>query len=226
VGGIGGTDWTLHVRRSIDQGQTWLGDVRTITNAKNPSLAINANRLLGLVYQEFTGTQWVTRLELTSDAWATPAEIHVLHQAPSNTPVRTFLPYIGDYIRLLAVGRQFFGVFSGNNTPDMANFPSGVTYQRGADWNTRTLLSTDGLTPVAVSIDPFFFHWTEAIVPRGPIARGPISRGPISRGPVPGPITRGPIERGPIIRRPPEPIVGPGPERSKPAGDRTRDLDL
>ena len=225
VGGVSGTDWTLHVRRSTDRGQTWSADVRTVTNAKNPSLAVNSNRLLGLVYQEFTGTQWVTRLELTADAWATSAEAHVLHQAPSNTPARTFLPYIGDYIRMLAVGRQFYGVFSGNNTPDMANFPSGVTYQRGADWNTHTLLNTNGVTPVAVSIDPFFFHWTETLVPRGPIAPGPITRGPITRGPVPGPVTRGPIERGPIIRRPPEPIVGPGPERTKPAG-RTSDLDL
>jgi hypothetical protein len=81
----------------------------------------------------------------------------VLHQAPSNTPGREFLPYIGDYIRLLAVGRDFYGVFSGNNTPDMANFPSGVTYQRNANFNTHILLNTDGVTPVAVSIDPFFF---------------------------------------------------------------------
>jgi hypothetical protein len=223
VGGLAGTDWTLHVVRSTDRGRTWSADVRTVTNAKNPSLAINSNRLLGLVYQQFTGTQWVTRLELTADAWATPAEVHVLHQAPSATPARVFLPYIGDYIRLLAVGPQFFGVFSGNNTPDMANFPSGVTYQRGADWNTHTLLNTDGATPVAASIDPFFFQWTERLVPRGPIARGP-TRGPISRGPAPGPITRQPIERGPIIRRPPEPIRSPETPRKSKA--RPADLDL
>src|SRR5205085_10378091 len=123
VGGAAGTDWTLHVRRSTDKGQTWSADVRTITNAKNPTLAVNSNKLLGLAYQQFTGTQWVTTLELTSNAWASAAETHVLHRAPFGTPARTFLPYIGDYIRLLAVGKDFYGVFSGNNTPDMANFP-------------------------------------------------------------------------------------------------------
>jgi hypothetical protein len=225
VGGASGTDWTVHVRRSTDRGQTWSADVRTITNAKNPSLAVNSNRWLGLVYQQFTGTQWVTQLELTSNAWASPAETHVLHQAPSTTPAYQFWPYLGDYIRLIAVGADFYGVFSGNNTPDMANFPSGVTYQRGADWAAHTLLNTDGATQVSVSIDPFFFHWTEGIIPRGrgPIARGPIPRGPIvTRSPIitrtpPGPITTTPTPPGPIIREPPSPIEPIGPAATQSA---------
>ena len=49
-------------------------------------------------------------------------------------------------------------MFSGNNTPNTANFPNGVTYQRHANWTTHTLLSTDNVTPVATSIDPFFFR--------------------------------------------------------------------
>ncbi|MCW3100595.1 MAG: BNR/Asp-box repeat protein [Chthonomonadaceae bacterium] len=212
VGGMAGTDWTLHVSHSIDRGQTWSADVRTITNAKNPSLAVNSNRLLGLAYQQFTGAQWVTTLELTANSWAAAAETHVLHQAPSNTPFRVFLPYIGDYIRLIAVGADFYGVFSGNNTPDLANFPSGVTYQRGANFTTHILLNTDGTTPVAVSIDPFFFHWSNTLIPisRGPISRGPIVPGPIARGPIlPGPIVRQPIVPGPIIREPINPIGVP-----------------
>jgi hypothetical protein len=70
-----------------------------------------------------------------------------------------FLPYLGDYIRLLAIGREFFGVFAGSNLPDMANFPHGVTYQRTANFTTHTLLRNDGVTPVPVSIDPFFVHY-------------------------------------------------------------------
>ncbi len=134
-GGSSGTDWTLHVSRSVDRGVTWSADMRTITNVKNPSLAINSDGLLGLLYQAFTGSQWVTTLELTANAWATPAATHVLHQAPSSTPARTFLPYLGDYVRLLALGKDFFGVFCANNTPDTANFPIGVTYQRNANWS-------------------------------------------------------------------------------------------
>jgi hypothetical protein len=157
VGGPAGADWTLHVRHSADSGQTWPDDVRTVTDAKNPSLAVNDDGLVGLVYQAFTGTRWETRLETTGDAWTT-STTSTLHSAPSSTPARTFLPYLGDYIRLLALGSDFYGVFCGNNTPDPANFPSGIKYQRNADWSTHTLLSTDGATPVPASIDPFFFH--------------------------------------------------------------------
>jgi len=213
VGGSTGTDWTVHVRRSTDCGQTWSADLRTITNVKNPSLAVNSDRMLGFLYQQFTGTQWVTRLELTSNAWGTAAESHVLHQAPSNTPGRVFFPYLGDYVRLLAVGQEFYGVFAGNNTPDMANFPSGVTYQRHADWNTHTLLNSDAATPVSPSIDPFFFHWTAGVVPirgvrvpRGRTPPAPITPKPVARGPI--------VPPGPIGREPPAPIAPP----AKPSG--------
>jgi hypothetical protein len=74
--------------------------------------------------------------------------------------VRRFVPYIGDYIRLLAVRKDFYGVFSGNNAPVPANFPSGISYQRFANFATGVLLNTNGITPVATSIDPFFFHWS------------------------------------------------------------------
>ena len=43
VGGVTGTDWTVHVSRSTDAVPTWSADVRTITNVKNPSLAVNSN---------------------------------------------------------------------------------------------------------------------------------------------------------------------------------------
>jgi hypothetical protein len=61
----------------------------------------------------------------------------------------------------MAIKDAFYGIFSANNTPDRANFPSGVTYQRNADFNAHTLLGLDGVTPVAVSIDPFFFTVTD-----------------------------------------------------------------
>ena len=165
VGGPTGTDWTLHVRRSTDRGHTWsTKDVKTIKNAKNPALAVNAHGLLGFMYQRLVlpppGSRWVTSLELTANSWATPAEAHVLHSALATAPPRRFLPYLGDYIRLLAVGDDHYGVFSGANRPDHANFPSGVTYQRNANWTTQTLLGTDGTSGVVESIDPFFVHHT------------------------------------------------------------------
>ena len=48
-GGATSTDWTMHVARSTDRGQTWGSrNLRTITNAKNPALAINAKRARGV----------------------------------------------------------------------------------------------------------------------------------------------------------------------------------
>ena len=55
---------------------------------------------------------------------------------PANTPAPAFLPYIGDYDHLMAVGKNFYGIFSANNTPDMTNFPNGVTFQRNIDVGT------------------------------------------------------------------------------------------
>ncbi len=163
VGGFTGTDWTVHVRASTDRGQAWSADVRTITNAKNPSLAVNSAGKLALLYQQFTSNNWVTQLELTTDNWTTAATSLVLHSAPADAPTRTFWPYLGDYVRLLAVGSDFYGVFCGNNTPDPVNFPNGIVYQRNANWTTHTLLSTDNVTSVAVSIDPFFFHYSDSL---------------------------------------------------------------
>ena len=207
VGGVQGTDWTMHVRRSTDHGATWSADLRTITNAKNPALAVNSNGELGLLYQAFTGTRWVTRLELTFNGWSTAATTVVLHTAPSSTPARTFFPYIGDYVRMIAVGANFYGVFCGNNTPDMANFPSGVTYQRGANWATKTLLSTDGVTHVAPSIDPFFFEWSPPPIP--------------IIAPAPQPVAVSPITREPVITKPqPISIIDPPPPLQPPAATR------
>ncbi|MET8170610.1 hypothetical protein ABZT34_41385 [Streptomyces sp. NPDC005329] len=157
-GAAPGVGCTLHVRHSTDHGQTWSADARTVTDAKNPALAVSTDSLLGLAYQQFRQGQWATTLELTGDGWQTPAERHVLHQAPADVPRARFLPYLGDYIRLLSVGRDFYGVFSGNNTPDPADFPEGVTYQRHADFVSHQLFDLDNVTRVPPSIDPFFFH--------------------------------------------------------------------
>jgi hypothetical protein len=167
VGGSAGTDWTIHVRRSTDRGRTWSGDLRTVTNAKNPALAVNSQGLLGFLFQQLVGTgaeaRWVTHLESTDNAWTTPARNMVLHTALASAPARVGLPYLGDYIRLLALGEDFYGVFSGSNLPDRANFPWGITYQRNANWATHTLLGVDNATSVAVSIDPFFFVHSKTI---------------------------------------------------------------
>ena len=160
---VGSSDYTLHVRRSLDRGKTWSpSDLRTITNATNPALAINATGMIGFLYQQVVSVRgaaqrWVTHFETTEDAF-TSVQDHVLANVPASAPAPKFLPYIGDYDHVMAVGNDFYGIFSANNTPDMANFPSGVKYQRNADFNSHTLLDNTG-KPVPVSIDPFFFKF-------------------------------------------------------------------
>ena len=162
-GGVKSREWTLHVRHSTNKGRTWSGDVRTVKKAKNPALAVNDDGLVGLLFQQVVGTgsaaRWRTRLELTDDAWASPATAFNLHRARVDRPKRIFLPYLGDYVRLVTLGSDFYGVFAGSNLPDLANFPHGVRYQRNANFATHTLLRNDGVTPVPISIDPFFFHF-------------------------------------------------------------------
>ncbi|HSP61616.1 MAG TPA: hypothetical protein VLQ90_01395 [Pyrinomonadaceae bacterium] len=40
----------------------------------------------------------------------------------------------------------------------LACFPNDVVYQRHVNWETNTLLDIDNITPVGISIDPFFFR--------------------------------------------------------------------
>ena len=163
-GADGSNPWTIRVRRSTDRGRSWSDDLRTVRRGKNPCLAVNADGRLGFCCQRLTGTgafqRWTTSFEVTDDGWATPVTPTVLHRALAAQPVPTFHPFLGDYARVVAVGSDFYGVFSGSNYPRQANFPSGVTYQRNVDWDAHTLLDLDGTTPVPESIDPFFFHWS------------------------------------------------------------------
>ncbi len=151
-----GDVYTIHVRRSTDRGVSWsAADLRTVRDATNPSLAIADNGTVGFLYQAVRSNRWETHLEQTRDAFATTQD-DLLASAPANTPAVQFLPYIGDYNFLLAVGSEFRGVFSANNTPDPSNFPPAIVYQRSADFNSGTLDDGAG-NSVAVSIDPFFF---------------------------------------------------------------------
>jgi len=156
----GGT-YTIYVSKSVDSGATWSPAIKTLDHATNACLAMNSGGRLGLVYQLVTGPssnqRWQTTLELTYNDFASSAT-YVLANTPASTPVEPVGndPYLGDYLYMMAVGHSFYGIFSANNTPDLANFPNGVTYQRNANFTTKTLLDLSG-NPVSVSIDPFVF---------------------------------------------------------------------
>jgi len=151
----------LFVAKSTASGAsaTWSAPLRSIANATNPALAIDDDGRLGFLYQQVTGNpnsqNWQTTLEFTRDDFAT-ITTYILANTPAATPAFSGNPYLGDYLSMMAVGQSFFGIFTANNTPDLANFPNGVTYQRNANFATKTLLDLSN-NPVAVSIDPFVF---------------------------------------------------------------------
>jgi hypothetical protein len=155
-----GDTQTLHVRSSTDGGFTWSStDLLTVPNATNLALAVGKHHTVGALYQQLrsngTSWTWVTTLVQTKNAFVS-RQTTILSMSPASTPLPEDQPYIGDYLHLLAVGSEFRGVFSGNNTPNLANFPQGVSYQRQVNFSTTTLLNNGA--PVAISIDPFFFR--------------------------------------------------------------------
>jgi hypothetical protein len=154
-----GTDiYTLHVRRSTDSGASWSGDLQTLHNATTPALAVTPQGVVGLLYQQLTSdNHWITRIVQTKNAFGATSET-ILATTSSEQPAGQALPYLGDYNYLLALDDEFRGVFSANNTPAAANFPSGALFQRAVKIkpDNPTLRKPDG-TAVAISIDPFYF---------------------------------------------------------------------
>jgi len=155
LGGI----YTLHVIRSIDGGSTWSSDLRSIESATNPALAINDSGRVGFLYQQFIDNRWNTHFEMTSDGFKTRQD-SLLATVPADNPPSQFDPYLGDYDYLTSVKNDFYGIFSTSNEPNKVNFPSGIIYQRNADFDAHKLLDEDGSTEVSISIDPFFFKVT------------------------------------------------------------------
>jgi hypothetical protein len=154
--------YTLRVTRSLDRGVTWSAALLSISNAKNPAIAINSLGKIGLLSQQLSGTgstqRWEThfRDSINGTTWNDT----VLCTALSQSPTRTFSPYIGDYLHMMAMGKDFYGIFSASNTPDLSNFPQGAVYQRNHDFAAKKLFAIDGVTIVEPSIDPFFFKVT------------------------------------------------------------------
>jgi hypothetical protein len=157
--------YTLRVRRSDDSGQNWTGDLLTIPNATNPGLAVNERGTVALLYQQLanvSGTdRWRTHLLRSTDQFATVASDTILADVLDSDAGSNITVIIGDYDNLVAVGKNFYGVFSAQNTPAAGNFPAGVTYLRNANFTTQQLLAVDNVTPVSASVDPFFFQLSD-----------------------------------------------------------------
>lgn len=159
----GANSETVHVRRSIDRGQTWSADLLAVTNAMNPALAINSLGTVGFLYQRVVSNHWETHLTRTTDTDATvfdnPGVLLANTNATQPTGTIASQVYVGDYASLVAAGKNFFGMFSASNFPDTSTFLPGVQFQRHADWVTHKLYADAAhTTEVPLSIDPYFFE--------------------------------------------------------------------
>jgi hypothetical protein len=109
--------------------------------------AVNRGETHFRIYND-TGTTWDDQLLAT-----TPAD-----QPPNpGKDGSKFLPYLGDYLHLLALDPKSLWCVLREHTPDNSNFPAGVSFQSDCNMNSHTLFDLDGATPVSVWIDPFFF---------------------------------------------------------------------
>jgi hypothetical protein len=154
-----GPNYTIRVRRSLNRGVMWSGDLLTADSATMTSMTINSTGKVGLLYQKVNSGNWETHFQSTTDSSGTHWDDAILSVASSTTPAKIYDPYLGDWARVVAVGKNFYGTFCANNTPDPANFPSGITFLRNHSTTSPfQLLGSDNATPVAVSIDPFFFN--------------------------------------------------------------------
>jgi hypothetical protein len=161
---VGTTDYTMHVRQSSNSGQSWgTNDLLTITNTTNPGIAVTEDGKVGVIYQQLIGSSpnqlWETHFRLCPVGGTVFSDdiLSIFADADLNVG-STFSGFLGDYLRIQAVGTAFYGTFPAGNRPLSGNFPRRVKYQRNADFTTGQLLDPTGTTPVGVSVDPFFFE--------------------------------------------------------------------
>ncbi len=164
----GGSGFRLHVRRSLNRGVDWSGDLITVDNAALATMAINSQGTVALTYLQLVSSQWEAHFRTTTDG-TTWDDLLLARTATSG--------FIGDYMRMVAIGPHFYGVFPAVNTPAAGNFfPNGggtVRFQRNN--NGTSLLGTDNTTVIGSSIDPFFYKIEEKdvtfILNRDPIGQ-------------------------------------------------------
>lgn len=164
----GGTGFQTHVRRSLDRGKSWSGDLITVDSTAIATLAINSQSTVALAYLQLVNNQWDTHFRTTSDG--TTWDDLLLATTATNG-------FMGDYMRMVPVAANFYGCFPAFNTPTATNFfPNGggtLSFQRNN--NGTQLLGTDNTTVISSSTDPFFFKIEEKdatfVLNRNPIGQ-------------------------------------------------------
>jgi hypothetical protein len=156
----------LCLRRSVDGGAAWSPDLRIVPQARGAALAVNRLGEVVLVYQQLTGRspdqRWVVYLEHTTNAFATMAQWVLADTAADPVEVDS-AGGTATHSRVIALADAFYGAFVADNTPSLAHFPNGVSYQRHANFGVQRLLDPKSGATVPPSRDPFFFYFAAAV---------------------------------------------------------------
>jgi hypothetical protein len=164
----------VRVMESSDGGGSWTQKFTTGANPNFrsglPALSVTADGQVGLMYTAFDAVN--NKLEQhfvrTSNNFLNVND-SVLERFTNGNVAFKISPYLGDYMDLVAVGKDFYGVFSSSNNLNDANFPLGLPlFQRETMGGPGTFLLTDlSGNPVDFSVDPFFFTTAvpESVVP-------------------------------------------------------------
>jgi len=159
----------VRVMESSDGGGSWTQKFTTAASPNFrsglPALAVTTDGQVGLLYTAFDAVN--NKLEQhfvrTSNNFLNVNDA-VLERFTNGNVAFKINPYLGDYMDLVAVGKDFYGVFSSSNNLNDANFPLGLPlFQRdtvGGPGGTFLLTDLSG-NPVDFSVDPFFFTTAE-----------------------------------------------------------------
>jgi hypothetical protein len=126
------------------------------------------------VYQQLVSGLWETHFRRTMDNTGQNWDDIVLARTRTAGEV-------ADYSRVIAVAKDFYGVFPAWNTPDPANFPAtpptpsnpnGARFLRNTTKTAPWQLLGSGGLPVAGSVDPFFYMVQDESTPNPPTDLG------------------------------------------------------
>lgn len=162
-------DYTIHMRRSTDAGQSWGSDVLTVTNATNPAIAVATNDKVAIMYQQLVGSggtaRWETHFRLAPLNASSFTDDILSSFLASDLLASTISPSLGDYMDMEAVGDNFYAVFPASNNPAAGNWPLKMpTYQRNVNFSTGQLRNLANTGNVSISVDPYFVSITPRLI--------------------------------------------------------------
>ncbi len=169
-GGKGSGKLQLTVAESTDGGTTWSTKFTTsaTTRSAQPALSILQNGTIGFLYDNYDpATNALSQHFVTTGNDFASFTDSTLAVETNASPTLQFDPYLGDFFDLTCIGNTFYGTFCASNADNGTSALFGnVSFLRaftGTPGTSSFKLTANG-SPVAASIDPFFFSDTVSVI--------------------------------------------------------------